>query len=169
LDVWAEHLEYPELRRKVVADWSAKYGGNPKEPGRLPSRVDSLLVEDKGSGIALIKDLRQAHIPAIPYNPGRADKISRAHIIAPLLDLELFYVLESKKEPGKPVSWARDFIAQCNSFPNDEHDDMVDAFTQGLRYLRDAKFLDLPVAAPDEVQDYDYHRDTQRRVNPYGA
>jgi len=44
-----------------------------------------MIVESKGSGISIIQDMRQSGIPASPYNPGRADKMSRAHMAAPFL------------------------------------------------------------------------------------
>jgi predicted phage terminase large subunit-like protein len=170
LDVWAEHMEYPEVRTKMIADWAAKYGGDPKAIGQPPRRTDNILIENKGSGIALIQDLQLAGIPAIPYNPGAADKIARAHVVTPLIDAGLFYVMESKKEPGTVITWARDFVAQCSSFPNAENDDMVDTLTQALRYLKDSQWLALGVVPEEQPEDYDYHRDkrNKQRGNPYG-
>jgi len=171
LDCWTEHMAYPALRDKVMDDWGAKYGGLKQangvdDPTHPPRRADAILVEEKGSGISLLQDLRKAKVPAHGYNPGRADKVARAHIASPLLEADIFYVLESKKEPGKPVMWARPLLTQCEEFPNGEHDDLVDTFTQATIYLRDADFLsirELPDEAPDTA---DYHA-LKGRSNPY--
>lgn len=172
LDAWTEHMKYPALRDKVLDDWEATYGGQlqangMKDPTHPPRRADLMLLEEKGSGISLIQDLRKAQLPVRGYNPGRADKVARAHISAPLLEAEVFYVLESKKEPGKPVTWARPFFAQCEEFPNGEHDDYVDTFTQAAIYLRDANFLEIRVAPEPEEEERDYHAQKKLR-NPYG-
>ena len=167
LDYWADHMKYPDLKRKVMADWKADYGGIKDDPLHPSRKADTILVEEKGSGQSLLQDLRTSNIPVIAYNPGRADKISRAHITAPLLEAEMFYVLESKKEPGKPVTWARPFMEQCEQFPNGEHDDGVDTFTQAAIYLRDADFLDIDVVPADAVSTVDYHAQRKSQRNPY--
>ena len=85
--------------------------------------------------------------------------------IGGFLELELFYLIESKKDQGLPVTWARPFVDQCQQFPNGEHDDMVDTFTQATIYLRDAGLLELPAIPADEPEEVDYA--VKRRTNPY--
>lgn len=166
LDAWADHLAYPKLRKKLLEDWKADYGGN---KGSKSRRADAVLVENKATGLSLIQDLRAANIPAYPYNPGNADKISRAHQASPILELDCIYVMESNKDPGKPVMWARDFIAQCEKFPNAENDDYVDTFTQAMIYLRDLGLISLDFAENDEIEEEDYYAKKHDRVNPYAA
>lgn len=165
LDVWADHMRYPQLRKKVSDDWKVKYGGTLNDIRHPPRRADALLIEEKGSGQSLIQDLQQANIPAIRYNPGKADKTGRAALTAPFLELDLFYILESKRDPGEFVTWARPFVEQCQQFPNGEHDDMVDTFTQATIYLRDSGLIELPSIPEDEPEEVDYSK--QRRTNPY--
>jgi predicted phage terminase large subunit-like protein len=164
MDAWSDNMEYPDLRAKVISDWRASYGGD-DEKGRRGRKADALLIEEKGSGISLIQELRQANIPAQSYNPGRADKISRAHQVAPILDLGCVYVLESSKRPGQWVSWADDLKAQMERFPNADHDDYIDTLTQALIFLRDSSLLELDYFEGDEVEEIDYA--TKRRSNPY--
>ena len=76
----------------------------------------------KGSGISILQDLRAARVPAFSYNPGKADKTSRLMQVLPLLNIELVYVLESRREPGKPVTWVRDAIKQWTTFPAAAHE-----------------------------------------------
>lgn len=171
LDCWTDHMKYPDLRDKVLDDWRADYGGalqanGKKDPLHPARRADMILMEEKGSGISLLQDLRNARLPVKGYNPGRADKVARAHIASPLLEADLFYVLESKKEPGKPITWARPLIEQCEEFPNAEHDDLVDTFTQAAIYLRDAGFLEIRSAPEEQPDELDYHA-LKGRKNPY--
>lgn len=169
LDCWNEHLPYPKLKQRVMDDWQAKYGGeknNLMKPSRKP---DVILVEAKGSGQSLLQDLRTSNIPAVPYNPGRADKITRAHMTTPLLETEIFWVLESAKNPGKPRTWVAPFITQLEQFPAGEHDEMVDCFTQAVIYLRDIgqlEFAVVPDEDPEEI-DYDARKKHRQVVNPY--
>ena len=166
LDAWADHLEFPELRAKVISDWKAVYGGVAKDELHPARRADAVLIEEKGSGQSLIQDLRSARIPVRTYNPGKSDKVSRAHQVTPILELDCLYVLESRKEPGEPITWARAFLKQVERFPNDEHDDLVDTFTQAMIYLRDSGMFDLEEAADELPETRDYHAE-KRKPNPY--
>ena len=167
IDAWDEHLSYPNLREKAIKGWGTEYGGSKMDsPFTRNKRPDRILVEAKASGQSLLQDLRMANVPAIGYNPGNADKISRAHQAAPTLELGLCWIPESKKTPGHPVNWASGFIKQLAKFPVATHDDYVDTFTQAIIYFKNDGFFDLPVA-----RDYD---DPQLKVvvdnvNPYAA
>lgn len=168
LDCWDEHLSYPDLRKRVVDDWTTEYGADTSRGegwqtrGRRPDRI---LVEAKASGQSLLQDLRLAKVPAVGYNPGNADKVSRAHQAAPILELGLLWVPESAKNPGQPVSWASAFMKQIAKFPVAEHDEYVDCLTQAVIYLKNDGLLGLPVA-----RDVDEPRAPQKeRVNPYAV
>jgi predicted phage terminase large subunit-like protein len=166
LDSWDEHLGYPALRQKVVTDWTTEYGGaNKQNPYARPKRPDRLIVEAKASGQSLLQDLRLAGVPAIGYNPGNADKISRAHQAAPILESDIVWIPESGKNPGHAVSWAQGFIQQLAKFPVAAHDEHVDCFTQVIIYLKNEGWLELPRAKEIEEP-----RQKQKEVvNPYAA
>jgi len=166
LDAWDENMNYPALRKKVIADWKAKYGGTPGDQMHPPRRADVVLVEEKGSGISLLQDLRQGNIPVHAYNPGRADKYARAQMALPIYELDLIYVLESTKKPGQPISWAEPFIRQLTTFgPKvSAHDDYVDTFTQAMIYLRDSGMLELPFFEEENPLEAEY---AKTRRNPY--
>lgn len=168
LDADAGRWSYPNLKRKILDDWTASYGGvknNQLKPSRKP---DVILVECKASGQSILQDLRESNIPAIEFNPGRSDKVSRAHMAAPLLEAGNFWIMESKRDKGQPISWARKFLEQLQTFPAGSNDDMVDCFVQAAIYLRQSGQLDTE-AAPDEPPEVmDYHSQKKRLVNPYG-
>lgn len=166
LDCWADHLTFPDLRSKLVEEWHAVYGKSSSRKGKKP---DAFLIEAKASGLSMIQDLRQANIPAIPYNPGNADKVNRAHQVAPVLELDCLWIPESGKEPGKPVTWARGFLKELEVFPNGERDDQVDQLTQAIIYLRDQGWFELAYAELDEIEEYDYEADRKRKINPYAC
>lgn len=165
LDSWNDHLTYPVLRQKVIGDWRAFYGGDDK--GRKGRRADIILVEEKASGISLLQDLKLANIPAATYNPGRADKAQRAHLSAPLLELEVMYVLESSKRPNQPISWVEPLIEQMQKFPAIKKKDLVDAWTQGVIYIKDQGLLELPYYEDDEPSEYADDYNTRKKRNPY--
>jgi predicted phage terminase large subunit-like protein len=168
LDAWDEHLSYPELRKRTIDDYTAEYGGDasrgsgPVTKGRRPDRV---LVEAKASGQSLLQDLRLARVPAVGYNPGKADKVMRAHQAAPVLESEILWIPESSKNPGHFVSWAEPFLKQLAKFPVAVHDDYVDTFTQAMIYFKNAGWFDL-----QKAKDVDEPRaKAKEKVNPYAA
>lgn len=169
LDCWQDHLKYPDLRAKAIEDFDLAYG-----PAKKAHRVDLILVEDKSSGISLIQDLQEAHLPVQAYNPGRADKVQRLNIVANIIKAGRVFVPESSVRPGFVRDWAEGMVSQVCSFPaGTEHDDFVDALSQGLRYLRDGGWISIDAPPKDRYDDDDIVDaeaiNAQRRGNPYAA
>lgn len=166
IDCWDEHLSYPDLRSRVIKDWTTEYGGVSKlTPYARAKRPDRILVEAKASGQSLLQDLRLARVPAVGYNPGGADKVSRAHQASPTLELGKLWIPESGKNPGHPVSWANGFITQLSKFPVAEHDEYVDCWSQAIIYLKNERWFDLP-----QAKEIDEPKVKQKQlVNPYGV
>lgn len=159
LDAFNDNLGYPALKAKVIEEWGSTYG-------EAKRRSDFILVEQKASGQSIIQDMRVAGLPVKPYNPGRADKVTRAHMAAPILETDCIYVLESKARPKQFVSWATKFVKECELFPNGAHDDLVDTCTQVIIYARDANLLaSLENIEEDEEHAVDYSSKSRR--NPY--
>jgi len=166
LDAWDEHLSYPELRRKVIDDFKEIVYGADNDFGK-GKKADIILMEDKSAGISLIQELRASGVPVQGYNPGRADKVQRLNIVAPLIAKGKVFIPEDPNRKGEFVEWAKRFIRQVCSFPEAKgHDDYVDSLSQALRYLRDDGWLRLD---PLPARDYDYaDEDPKKRyANPY--
>jgi predicted phage terminase large subunit-like protein len=169
MDAWSEHFSYPQLKPKIIKDWNQLYGGEKKDPLNNPRKPDTVLLEEKGSGISLIQDLRQARVPVVAYNPGRASKVTRAHLSAPMLETDVFFILESSKERGFPVMWARALLLQMEQFPAGENDDFVDTFTQATIYLQRSEHLTMEKVPLEVEEERDYHYEKKKRLNPYAA
>ena len=165
IDCWEEHMQYPELRPRVIEEYSSIYGDE-NEWGH-GKKVDMILIEDKSAGISLIQDLQRAGLPVRSYNPGNADKMMRLNIVSPIIERGRVYVPESINRVGFPRDWAEPLVSQLCSFPEVRHDDLVDSTTQALRILRDLGFINIdPVYDNSDM----YVDDTKpRRVNPYAV
>ena len=168
LDCWQEHLQYPDLRPKVIEEFETVYG-----EGRERKLVDLILVEDKSAGISLIQDLQRAHLPVHAYNPGKADKIQRLSIVSNIIKAGRVWVPESSVRKGYVKDWAEGMVSQICSFPDTVHDEFVDCISQGLRYLRDGGWISIdaeprdPFDGDDILDAEEYNR--RQRVNPYAV
>jgi len=181
LDCWEDHLGLPDLMKRVKKERNVRYGDDddqalirpmfgsakPMTSGRKP---DILLIEDKGSGISLRQMLEREGIEAYAYNPGRADKLTRLHMVSPIFAQNRVWVPESDKFPGKPRSWVEPLIYQLCSFTGErsiKHDDHVDQTTQALRLCMDKRMIDLTRKPRD---DWKGDRPAPTVVmNPYAA
>ena len=164
LDCWEDWLGLPALMKRVKKEMRARYGGDEEKPlftpmvgaGMLATSghgVDILLIEDKGSGISLRQMLMENGIEAYAYNPGRADKLSRLHIVSPLFAQRRVWLPESEMNPGKPRTWCEPLIAQLCAFAGEgslKHDDFVDVCTQALRMCMDRGLVSLAVDKVEE-------------------
>jgi predicted phage terminase large subunit-like protein len=164
LDCWEDHLGLPDLMKRVKKELNVRYGDDsdqaiikpmfgsskPMTSGRKP---DILLIEDKGSGISLRQMLEREGIEAYAYNPGRADKLTRLHIVSPVFAQKRVWVPESDKFPGRPRTWVEPLLAQLCAFTGErsiKHDDHVDQTTQAIRLCMDKRMIDLTRKPRDE-------------------
>ena len=151
LDCWAEQMGMPELIKRVKRELNVAYGDDedtalikpmfggakPITSGRKP---DLCLIEDKGSGISLRQMLEREGIEAYAYNPGRADKLARLHMVSHVFARRRVWLPESDKYPGRPRTWVEPLLAQLCAFTGSgsiKHDDFVDATTQCVRLMLD--------------------------------
>lgn len=178
LDCWQEQLGMPDLIKRVKKEMNTAYGDDqdvalikpmygsskPLTSGRKP---DILLIEDKGSGISLRQMLEREGILAHAYNPGRADKLARLHVVSPVFARRRVFLPESDKFPGKARVWADPLVAQLCSFTGKgsiKHDDFVDSTTQAMRLMMDKGMLGTLV---EKKQDID--KPPPKVIqNPYG-
>ena len=165
IDCWSEHMQYPDLRPRVIEEATSIYGDE-NEWGH-GKKVDMILVEDKSAGISLIQDLQRAGLNVRAYNPGNTDKIGRLNIVSPIIAKGLVYLPESSTNDGQVRDWCQEFVNQVCAFPEVRHDDYVDALTQGLRLMRDMDLLTVDYLYNDD--DLYVDETKPKRVNPYAV
>lgn len=179
LDCWEDRLGMPDLIKRIHKEREVYYGGEEQRPmirplvgpnrtqgfGRKP---DTIVIEDKGSGISLRQMLTREGIIAHAYNPGKASKLTRLHMVSHLFAGGMIWFVESEKRPGQVRSWAEPLLYQLCSFSGEgsiKHDDLMDACTQGLRFLADKDMIS--VSKPKPLQPR-LIVNARPRENPYG-
>ena len=141
LDAFKERMEFPELKAKAL-ELYREY--NP----------DTLIVEKRAAGAPLIYEMRKMGIPMSEYTPGKGnDKISRVNAISDLFASGMVWCPETR--------WAEEVMDELASFPNGDHDDLVDSSSQALMRFRLGGFISI---ASDEEDEPFYHR---RKVEYY--
>lgn len=104
-------------------------------------KVDTLLIEAKASGISAAQSLGNSYPYAgwsIRLIEPKGDKWSRAQAVQPAFSQGLIYV---PTLGGRYRQWTQDLIDEMAIFPKGKYDDLTDAMTQAIKYLRDNGFL----------------------------
>lgn len=189
LDAWSDLLSFPELVKAARDDMKATYGMR-EVPILTPlvgkntvqiqkKHPDLLVIEDKGSGISLRQTLAAEGLAAHAYNPGRADKTLRLHLVSHMVEQGMFWVPESSdtRLAGQFSSWSEAFIEELTTYsgPNTtDHDDYVDCFTQAMRVVGDQlldgkKIPSGPLPQEEKAREEREGAEAQELVNPYAA
>jgi predicted phage terminase large subunit-like protein len=117
INVLREKLVYPDLKKKVV-EHARSY------------KADVVLVENKGSGIALVDDLSRENIPGMPkpiaVDP-ESDKVTRMATQAAKIEAGQLFLPCS-------AGWLDEFKSELLQFPHGRHDDQVDSLSQFLNW-----------------------------------
>jgi predicted phage terminase large subunit-like protein len=115
LDVFRERLEYPDLKRKVI-ELHRRW--------RNVTTNYALLIENKGSGMPLIQDLKRDNIHAIAVEP-KDDKLIRMNAQTARIEAGSVHLPER-------AHWLDEFRKEVLAFPASRHNDQIDAFSQAL-------------------------------------
>jgi predicted phage terminase large subunit-like protein len=130
LDAFKQRMEFPELK-KMALDLYQEW-----EP-------DTLIVEKRAAGAPLIYEMRKMGIPLSEFTPGKGnDKISRVNAISDLFASGVVWCPETR--------WAEEVMEEMASFPNGDHDDLVDSSSQALMRFRQGGFISIDSDEPDE-------------------
>lgn len=119
LDVYRVKLEFPALRRRIcsnAAHW----------------QTGLILIEDAGSGIQLIQDLRADTNLSISGVRSKEDKATRLLSVSHLIEGGRITV------PSE-APWLAEFQREVSLFPNGKYDDQVDSLSQFLRWFAKPK------------------------------
>jgi predicted phage terminase large subunit-like protein len=130
LDAFKQRMEFPELKKKAFDMWNE---WNP----------DTLLIEKRAAGAPLIYEMRKIGIPLSEYTPGKGnDKIARVNAISDLFASGVVWCPETR--------WADEVMEEMASFPNGDHDDLVDSSSQALLRFRQGGFISVNSDEEDE-------------------
>ena len=184
LDCWQEQLGLPDLIKRVRKELNVAYGdeqdaailkplyGAPK-PQTSGRKVDLVVIEDKGSGISLRQSLEREGIMAHAYNPGRADKLARLHMVSTIFARRRVWLPESATRSGSPRTWIEPLLEQLCAFSGPgttEHDDFVDSTTQAMRVMMDKGLVTIVRPPAGEPPAMDRRRIGERPlINPYAS
>jgi predicted phage terminase large subunit-like protein len=184
LDCWQEQLGLPDLVKRVKKELLITYGDDQdaalltpmfgsSKPVESGKKIDMVIIEDKGSGISLRQTLEREGIMAYAYNPGRADKLTRLHMVSAVFARRQVWLPESEKYPGRPRTWAEPLVAQLCAFTGSgsiKHDDLVDSSTQAVRLMMDKNLLTFERREKEKERDRDEVRAPRKPVvNPYAV
>ncbi|MCH6552214.1 MAG: phage terminase large subunit [Planctomycetes bacterium] len=114
LHVLRQRLEYPALRKMVIAQRNA-------------FEADEVLVEEAGSGIQLVQDLRSEGIGVRGIKP-EGEKEMRMQVQTAVIEARRVFV-------PKAAPWLMDFQDEVTKFPAGKHDDQVDSLSQFLKWV----------------------------------
>jgi len=121
LNVDRRRMDFPELKRRVIElarHWEPR----------------SIIIEDKGSGTALIQQLRAEHnriTRPTAFLP-KEDKVTRLHAQSARIEAGHVWLPDN-------ASWLEDLRIELSSFPNGRHDDQADSISQFLSWFSDMR------------------------------
>jgi predicted phage terminase large subunit-like protein len=116
LDVVRRKLAYPELKRLIIERYEL-------------FQPDKVLIENHGSGIALLQELgEEIGYRAEAIQP-KGDKRMRLEGVTGYVEAGMVFL------PAE-AHWKADFLHELVMFPNGRHDDQVDALSQALDWRR---------------------------------
>jgi predicted phage terminase large subunit-like protein len=117
LDVWRGRLEFPDVKRKVVA-LAREYA---------PNRI---LIEKAGPGLHLIQELRTNPVHGVPVPIGiipEGDKFMRMEAQCARFESGQVFLPEGG-------SWLALFLNEILAFPSGSYDDQIDSVSQFLNW-----------------------------------
>ena len=120
IHVWRQRAEYPVIKREAVSLYDDY---NPR----------TVLIENKGSGAALIQDLQhETPIPIKEITP-TIDKASRMAGCSGLIESGRVWIPEE-------APWLHDYLTEMAQFPVGKFDDQVDSTSQALDFFKKPRY-----------------------------
>lgn len=156
LSMWRARCEYPEMRDvmiRMAKDYLDDKIGDPLIQKSMTRRPDMMLIEDKGFGMLLARDLGRAGVTVTRFNPhGKGDKTQRIRVVTPLLEGGRVWLPLSAENNYRTLRpFAQKFLEQAASFPRAESRDLVDTMGQALWRLQASGWIWNPSdAGPSE-------------------
>lgn len=140
-----ERLEYDELRkwmRRMTLDYRDDDPRTELVRKNPTRRANTVLVEAKANGQALIRDLRKAGVDAIGFNPDKyGDKMARVRLATDVIENGRIWVPAMPPSFDQLRPWAEEFVEQCAAFPASDSRDWVDTMTMFILRMKDSGWI----------------------------
>jgi predicted phage terminase large subunit-like protein len=120
VDVWRDRVDYPTLKARV-RELHEKW------------RPQAVLIEEAGTAIGLIEELKYDFLGLIPVKPDR-DKIARMAVASAKFEAGNIYL------PQEAV-WLADLEAELFAFPGSRYDDQCDSVSQAINDARSQNLI----------------------------
>jgi len=118
LDLWREKVEAPQLYRAIQMNFN-----------KWSHLCQAIVIEDASAGTSAIQWLRQSTtLPVLAFSPHGQSKEIRASAATPTVESGNCFLPEGH-------TLIEDFIKEHESFPNGEHDDMVDTTSMMVNHF----------------------------------
>jgi predicted phage terminase large subunit-like protein len=116
IDVFRQRLDYPQLKR-AVRDQLDTF------------KPQTVLIEDKASGIQLIQDLINEGVHQVKQYSSQMDKIMRMRSMTSMIENGFVHI------PDK-AEWLGEYLHELSTFPNGKFADQVDSTSQALDWYK---------------------------------
>ncbi len=123
LDVWRQQVNYPDLKRAVLAlarQWCATV----------------ILIEDRASGTQLLQELQAEGLPVTGIQPV-GDKVMRFHAQTAVIEQGRVWLPHE-------APWREPLLHELTTFPKAAHDDQVDSVAQALAWITQCELIPEP-------------------------
>jgi predicted phage terminase large subunit-like protein len=117
LHVWRGRQQYPDLRR-TVAGLAARFSAS------------TILMENAGSGIAMLQDLQRDTPDRMPRPIGIKPEGSKADRMV----AQSFKIEAGQVHLPREAEWLDAYLLELLAFPQGKHDDQVDSTSQFLKW-----------------------------------
>jgi predicted phage terminase large subunit-like protein len=156
MKAWQERLEFHALVEKVIETCRNKSG----------SPCDALLIEAKASGLSVAQEIRrlcaEEEFAIHKINPGAQDKVARAYAVQHLFSSGCVYAPDRK--------YADMVISNMEVFPKGKTDDLTDAVTMAMGWLRKMGLAVLAdEGARENARELAYQPKTESIAENYGV
>lgn len=137
LHMFRDKVEFPELKAKAIDLYRGRYGVEYLQDDVDSFAPDTLVIEGKNAGDALIFELRRMGIFVENFTPtrGDGDKVARVNAITDIFASGVVWTMDK--------DWTETMLSECQSFPLGANDDIVDTVAMALARFRRGNFISL--------------------------
>ncbi len=156
---WYKRVEFH--KNAGLCEWVAETCRFRNSDGVVVGSVDKLLIESKASGITAAQEMQRLYFDegwGVELVDPKGDKVARAHSVVPTFSAGLVFAPDRE--------WADLVIDEMGVFPKGKHDDLTDAMTMALKWLRVNGLIQRPEEIRADERERTKHRRKQSALYP---